>query len=334
MPQNEQAIANLKKQIERFNTFEKNTLINRSEWGSISLTDAKSDIDRIFSVIDHLKILPIEQLSIDPVNKITSSINAVNDLFDRINQFSVESSNPANQKDEFVKDIQQHADAIYNIASPWIPFLAYQQGDVSKNIENLTSSVSEAQSMVNNAKENLENKENEISAIIEKAREASAAAGAAVFTQDFMKESESKKISARKWLITTSIFAFITFLVAVILWFYPGADLDQIQIWQKLTSKIVFLGTLISSTIWCGRIYKALMHQSTVNRHQALSIQTIQAFSNAANDVQIKDAIVLEAARAVFGNFNTGYINEKNDTGEGDIRIIEVAKSIIPYGKG
>jgi hypothetical protein len=334
MPRNEQPLADLNTQIERFTTFKKEKLIQRTEWGSISLEEARTDFDRIYSIVEYLKVLPIELLTVNSVNAINAEIEAVNNLFDSINKFNIESGNPANQRNTFVSQIQAQADSLYTNASPWIPFLAYQKGDVSRNIENLTSSVSEAQTMVDDAKIDIEKKGTAITDIIAKAREASAAGGAAVFTKDFLEEAKTIKDSAQVWLKITSGLAIVTLIVAALLWFFTEAGLDQGQMWQKITTKVVVLGILVTSTVWCGRIYKALMHQSTVNRHRALSIQTLKAFSAAADDVQIKDAVVLEAARSVFGSVNTGYIDGRNESGESDVKIFEVAKSIIPNGKG
>jgi len=48
----------------------------------------------------------------------------------------------------------------------------------------------------------------------------------------------------------------------------------------------------------------------------------------ATADVQTTDAALIEATRAVFGNVPTGYIEDGG--GEGDFKIVEVARSILP----
>lgn len=99
--------------------------------------------------------------------------------------------------------------------------------------------------------------------------------------------------------------------------------------WMKLTTKFMFLALLISATFWCGRIYKATLHQAAQYRHRALGIQTIQAFVAAAKDPAVKDGVVLEAARAIYGNTGTGLVDE-NGAGSSDSRIIEVVKNLMP----
>ena len=333
MPRNEQSLIDLRNELKRFSEFNKDNLIKRTEWGTINFEEATPDFEKIYAIINYLNILPLNLLTINATNSIKTAINNINDLFSQINKFSIESENPANQRNQFVNQIQNQTEAIYNQASPWISFLAYQQGDFAKKIEALTHSVQEAEQLTDKAKNNISEKEKEIQEIIIKAREASAAAGAAVFTKDFKKESTDLKTNAKKWLRVTGILGIATLITALLLWYFVEPGLDKSQLWQKLGTKLAVLGVLISGTFWCGKIYKALMHQSTINRHRALSIQTLQAFSAAVEDPSIKDAVVLEATRAVFGNIPTGYI-ENNPSSDGDIKIFEVAKNILPKSSG
>jgi hypothetical protein len=100
--------------------------------------------------------------------------------------------------------------------------------------------------------------------------------------------------------------------------------------WQKVASKVVILSILLTATLWCGRVYKALMHQSAMNRHRALSLQTFQAFTAAASDLQTKDAVLLEATRAIFAPCATGYVESGTASADSESRVIEIVKSIVP----
>ncbi len=330
MARNLQELNELKKQIDQFLSFDKEKLIVRPEWGTITLEEVRTDFDRIYSIINYLKVLPLELLTVNALNSIRNEIQQINNVFNNINKFSIESGSPAQQKNQFISQIQNQADSLYANASPWIPFLAYQKGDVARNIETLTSSVKEAQTLVDEAKNNIDQKGKEIDDIIIKAREASASAGAAVFTQDFKTEASNLRKSAKMWLKVTGYLAIATIVAAALLWYFTEAGLDKGQIWQKITTKIVVLGILVTATIWCGKIYRALMHQAAVYQHRALSIQTLQAFSAAAKDIQIKDAVVLEAAKSVFGITTTGYIDSSRDGCDGTLKILEVAKNVLP----
>ncbi len=327
-------ISELNQELDEFSKFEQEKLITRKDWGKITFEKAKEEYSIIFSFVGKLKSLPISRLPEEPIVNIKDEIRIINELFRSIDGFEIESGNPGGQRDEFVQKIQNCSKSIHTLLVQYIPFLAYEKGDLSSSIKNFKSSQSEVEDILKKTKLSVEKQRQEINSILAKARETSASAGAAVFTENFKKEADKLKRSAKFWLKITSSLAGVTLAAALLLWFLIESGLDQGQIWQKVSTKVVILGILVAATVWCGKIYKALMHQSTVNQHRALSIQTLEAFTAAADDVQVKDAVALEAARSVFGNVSTGYIDRNNESGDGDVKIIEIAKNIMPNGKG
>lgn len=323
-------VGQLSKAVKQTLEFKNKSLVSKPEWGTITFNNAQHDLQRIFSLLGYLDILPLEYLTDQAAKQIKSEVDNSRPPLDQIEKFTIEQPNAPGTRDELVSQIHQTADSLYTAASPWIPFLAYQKGDVTQNIERLSASVIKANEIVEEAKGDIEKKTNEIEDIIIKAREASAAAGAAVFTQDFNEESDTLSKKATHWLIAAAAFGFATILVAVLTWFWTQAGLDTGQMWQKVASKVVILSILITATLWCGRVYKALMHQSAMNRHRALSLQTFQAFTAAASDLHTKDAVLLEAARAIFALCATGYVESGAASADSESRVIEIVKSIVP----
>lgn len=315
--------------ITNVNEYGSKKLLERPEWGAINFTAAHSDVDRIFSVLNHLQILPLEYLPDTTVVQIGNEINEVQKLFEQVDSFEIQSlQNPTQTRDKLVAELHTRADQFYTVVTPWIPFLAYQKGDVAKNIQSLTTSVTDANDLVEQAKDSIKAKEGEIDNIIVQAREASAGAGAAVFTKDFKTEATALEKTANNWLWVTGLLAVITLILALVMYFTIEAGMDYFQALQKFGSKLAALGVLIAATVWCGRIYKAIMHQAAVNKHRALSLQTFQAFSHAASDEATKDAVLMEATRAIFSTGLTGYIEQKSDSSESNsTRIVEVARA-------
>ncbi len=326
----DQEIDRLRKEINAVLAFQKDSLVNRTKWGEITFESAKRDFDRIYDVLNHLKLLPLEYLTDQAVSYIAQEVTQVKTVFDKIDKFNIQAQNPAATRDSIVDEVHTRADYLYAQASPWIPFLAYQKGDVTKNIEQLSAAVTEARNLIEAGKNDIALKGKEIDEIIVKAREASAAAGAAVFTQDFQKESETITGRSRAWLRATWVLALATLIAAGLMWVFTEAGLDQSQIWQKLTTKLAILALLISATAWCGKIYKSFVHQAIVNRHRALSLQTFQAFSRAASDAGTKDAVLLQTTKAIFSDPGTGLIDSPTRSTDSDIKVLEILKSILP----
>jgi hypothetical protein len=318
---------NLSKQNNRILAHNKDNLISRPKWGEINFEDRRSDFDRIYWLATQLKNYPVEVLPDQIASEFIHQLQLVADHFDQIDKFSLQSSDPTGTRNSLSSKLHSHTDALYTHCAPWIPFLAHQKGDVARNIESLAKSVKDAEEIVEKSKADIAVKTEEIKTIIQTAREASAGAGAAVFTQDFEKAADKQEDSARTWLIVTIVAAMLTLIAAGAMWCFAETGTDGLLI-QKLSTKLFALALLLTATIWCGRNYKALTHLATINRHRSLSIRTLQAFANAATDTHAKDAVLLEATRAVFGNVPTGFIEGGNN--DGDLKIIEIARNILP----
>jgi len=328
---NDTIVAQLKTTIAGVLTFQTKSLISRPEWGSIKFDAATKNFERIFGVLNHLNILPVELLSDTIVEAIKQRIEDVGRIFRQIDTFNIEQANAAQIRNNLVGEVNNTADSLYQVAAQWIPFLAYQKGDVSKNIEALTRSVTEAQALVEDAKTKITVKASEIETIISKAREASAAAGAAVFTKDFLDEAGILRTQADKWLKATGLFTIVTLVLACAMWYFAEPGLDQGQLIQRFGTKLAALILLFTATLWCGKIYRALMHQAAQHKHRALGLKTFQAFSHAASDNQTKDAVLTETTRSIFANTQTGYIDQ--GATDSDIKIVEVVRSILAKGE-
>jgi hypothetical protein len=325
----EDKIKNLQAEINKVLAFRDQPLVTRPEWGAINFITAEKDLQRIFSIAQMLEALPLDSLSDNIADKISESLSRAKPYLDSINKFTIEQSNAPQTRNTLVDQVHAATNNILEVVTPWIPFLAYQKGDISENISKLSKAITQANSVLDTTKTDIERKSAEIDSIIVKAREASAGAGAAVFTQDFLKESKDLERQAFPWLKAAAWFGGATVAIAGATWFWTPAGLDYGQIIQKVASKLVALSVLLTATIWCGRLYKALRHQAAVNKHRALSLQTFQAFSVAASDTQTKNAVLLETTRSIFALQDTGLVDSSGSDRESN--VIEIAKSVAAH---
>ena len=149
----------------------------------------EEDYSNIYNILEILNVLPLEHLLVNILTNINSTIVAVAQIFTKIEAFKIDIENPQATRDQLADQLAKCYENLFNATAQWIPFLAYQQGDVAANIKKLTKSIEDANEIVSSAKTDIETKTNELDDIIEKAREASASAGAAVFTQEFSTEA-------------------------------------------------------------------------------------------------------------------------------------------------
>jgi hypothetical protein len=329
----EAQVKTLRDHIEKALAVFQKDLVRRSQWGEITFEKAEPDLQRAKDVLVYLKELPLNVLPDGIASNTTSTVQNLIPILTQIDGFTLTSGQaPAAQRDGISNQLHAQVDSLYNAVGVWIPFLAYKKGDIAENVGKLSNAVEAAEAELVAAKKMAEERRKEIDEIVAAARTASASAGAAVFTEDFLKEASNQEQTAKKWLAAATIIGLASIVAAGLMWYYAYAsasNLTTIQLVQVVAAKLVILSVLIGAATWCGGIYKALRHLTSVNRHRALSLRTLQAFAKAASDEQTKNAVLMEACRAVFAGGVTGYLDGNHgNLDDSGLKIVEVAKTL------
>lgn len=328
-------ISQLRATIEMVLIYKDKPLITRPAWGEITFANAEFDIKTVIEISESLNGMPLEYLPDQAAANIKTELNNILPRLTELDTFSISNGDPSSRRANLIRQLHECANAIFSQVATWIPFLAYQKGDVTENIKKLTATIAEAQQKMSDGVVEIESKKKQADDILMKAREAAANAGAAVFTQDFQKEYESNKKNSWFWLGGTIGFATIAALIAIFTYFedYTQYATNTLLLWPKLGCKMLLLSLCITASMWCGKIYKSTRHIAILNRHRALGLKTFQAFSAAASDSHTKDAVLMETTHSIFGNITTGLINESSNC-ESDSNIIQIAGKVMEQAGG
>ena len=302
-------------------------LIYDKDWGSINFEAAKADLERLYALCNHFKVLPIDQLPSDIADQIYTEATPINQTISNIRSYTIEQENPSGVRDQYISEVKYNVDRFYKFAHIYVPYLAYQKGEIQNNIKQLTSSVNDAKALLAQSEKEINNKSDEINKIIQAAREASASVGVAHFTADFLTESETMEAQALLWLKTTSILAALSFLISIYFLFATPDLTSTANAIQYVSSKILILVLMITATLWCGNMYKAAKHQAAANKFKGNSLKTFQAFVKATEDNSVRDAILVETTRAIFSESATGYIGNDHSSTEKSTKIVEIVKN-------
>ncbi|MDV5061904.1 hypothetical protein [Vibrio diabolicus] len=302
-------------------------LIYDSKWGSINFEKAKADLTRLYALCNHFKVLPLEQLPSDIAQQMVSQGTPIRNTVKNICEYTIEQENPSGVRDQYINLVQTQVDQFYKFSHIYVPYLAYQKGEIQNNIEQLTTSVSQAKILLENAEVETKEKSGEIESIIQAAREASASAGVAHFTADFEQESSTLESQAKIWLKATVGLAAIS-LAFALYFLFSDPDISSVaKAIQFISSKILILVLLIMATLWCGNMYKATKHQAAANKFKGNSLKTFQAFVKATDDDSVRDAVLVETTRAIFNESATGYLNVDSSTTEKSTKVVEVIRT-------
>ena len=84
---------------------------------------------------------------------------------------------------------------------------------------------------------------------------------------------------------------------------------------QEAVHEVMLRAVLISFTFYilhqCSKNYHAHQHLFVVNKHRQNALGTFEAFIDAAQDSSVKDAVLLQATKAIFEPTISGYISKE-----------------------
>lgn len=303
-------------------------LIDHDDWGSISFDVARPHLNGVFGMLRPLESYPLEVLPDPQLEAMKNGIGPIRETMDQIRSFSLENGSPKEVRDQLSAQLKANLDAAYQSVGVYLPYLAYQHGDIQRNLDQLASMIADAKEIIDDGTNELKAKKEEMEGILSAAREAAAEVGVAHFTKVFSTEAGDNDKSAGGWLKFTALAAGITLVtsVAFLYWTLPDTA-TTLQSIQHSASKLILLGILISVSTWSGGQYRTARHNQALNKHRANSLLTFQAFSQAASDGQTKDAVLLEATRAIFGLASTGYTKEQSGGSGGVTQVLELIRS-------
>jgi hypothetical protein len=184
--------------------------------------------------------------------------------------------------------------------------------------------------VLDQTKEDVKAKKIEIEDVVQAAKEASASVGVSHFSTNFKKEADELEKNAKIWLKTTIGLSISTFLITLVSYWILEIPKDSstAQIVQVLSTKLILITVFFTATLWSGKMYRAIMHQVTVNKHRANALLTFQAFVKASNDNNIRDAVLMETTKSIFSISQSGYIDNEQSNSQ-QTNVIEIIKSGI-----
>jgi hypothetical protein len=164
--------------------------------------------------------------------------------------------------------------------------------------------------------------------ILKAMREVSAVTGVSKFAAVFGDQAEIHRKSAKNWLWATigsavCIGGFLYWIFSqLVQTIQSGVDF-QVSL-QIFLAKILLLSFFSVVFYQIVKNYNANMHLQTLNRHRENSLKSFQSFVESTDNPSIKDAVLIQATKAIFEAGDTGYISSKGGDGITGIETIKI----------
>ena len=306
----------------------KASFISRSEWGEINFESIKNDMETLFWIVEETGKLPIHVLPESIISNSVSYLSDIKSMFDQINVLTISQGDPSSARDQLANGLREQIQNLVSEIGIWLPVLALRAGEIQNWASQAKDESAKVTQVLQETKIYATTQRNEIDEAVQATRAAAGEAGAAKFTHEFREEAVAVEKRSKCWLWPTGIFSVLALAISVLLMFGLLGDAPD-NVWEAvygLGGRVIAISVLFYAAVWSGRVVLANMHLASVNKHRAVSLQTLQAFHKAAEDSAAKDAVVLEAARAVYENVPSGYIG-RQAAGQGTgARTLEVIR--------
>lgn len=324
----------LHKDIHQILRFEDKNLIHRPEWMSISFESIETEIKHAFDIARKLNELDLRHVTDNDASEIIRSCNRVAGKLAAVDLFEGGIlENPREIQDSYCNDVVASVNELTQKTKYWITYLPFQNDEMSSHVTKLRDIERQSQNILNKVANDAESRKLQMDEILGSIREGSAAAGIGVVNNEFREEDKSVRKTAIVWLVLTTVLALGCLVIVGWSVVMPVQIQNEWVFINTQISKWSLLVVLGFGTIWCGRMYRSLMHQSTINRQKAMGLQTFQAFTNGAADDSTKDAVLLATTNYIFGNHATGMLDQKTSDKDTSPRIFEFSRFISSQTK-
>ena len=334
--------------------------VERARQGAVNFRDIEREIGLAFDLVQHIGKIHVEILPRRIYDRALSYMDNMSELFEAIDRFRISDVDPQAARDKIVVDFRAELESAILEIGPYLPLLAFDMVSfrssfdaIEKNSRFAASTASSAHTMnavimsirdncrkaladiegnVAAAKEVLAAKDEALKNIRDSVTSAKIAAGksaVAEFTREFSNEAISAEKRSKRWLWLAGSFMLLALGFTV----FPIFEIfhaDPTDTWDRiyyLGGRLIAISVSFYATVWTGRVVLANMHLASVYRQKTVSIQTLQAFLKSTEDEDIKDAVVIEAARAIYENVPSGYIGRQATEGSIGSRTVELIRN-------
>ena len=346
-----ETVRELKEILAKAKTFREKKIIRREEWGSLNFDEIEEEVLGILDLCEDLETMDLKLVGSGNLQAAKATIESIVGTLTQMDEFTL-AIGGKDTVDKICNRFLNETQQIRSYCISWMGYLAYRRGDIQGKVKEVESAIKQLEekrsAQEEERKEERERWEHErreemdkiliygseinlqMKQILEAARQAAADTGVGGFTEEFQQEAERAERESRWWLGAAIIGSLVTVGILITSKWWSSYMIDSnATLWEAIGIKVGVVVLMVYASSWCARMYKVVRHQSTTNRHRALSLKTFNAFSQAASSEETREAILLAAGKCIFEGRNTGLTEERGNMPISTTQIIETARKTV-----
>jgi len=303
-------------------------LIRPELGGELNFESGRETFSRNLKLFKDLSNCNLENIPVATLEQLNSKVGDFITRMKKVKDFSANQTSPVNVRDSIVKEFQNQYQTYFTSIHPIISYSIRKGTDFEKLENQAKETVKKLIDIQSKFQEDVNSKLKESESILNKIRDAAANVGVAQHSSHFEIEAGENYEASIKWFWGTIFMAILTIGWGIgSVFLYPNID-DTAKIIQFVVSKIIILSALYYGLVWSAKNFKALRHNYIVNKHRQNALKTFETFVKAAgDDMQTKNAVLLQATYSIFSSQNSGY-NSVDPDSENPNKIVEIIKNV------
>lgn len=292
----------------------------------------KKIYDDLIQVVENAELLRVPTST---EKQITNLANQVNENVKKIQTFVLR-GNEANAPEQH-RQISEAVANLYEKDLELLPsliervnILKLNPSEIEDKVAQAFRSIKEIEKIKGEAQKTKEN----IDLAVKEVRDALGKEGALISATDFEEQAKEHKNLSRKWFWGSIGSIGATAILVVILFSgrLPSLNLinagnDYPRIVQITVFKLVLLSIAYLLVYQALKNYKINQHLYVLNRHRQLTLLVYPLMAKATNEQEQSNAIVTQAAKAIFDPGTTGYLD--GDDNPNPVNLTEIINRVV-----
>jgi len=274
------------------------------------------------SLAERLSLYDLKFIPISYIENLNRSLDYLILVFRNIRGYR---TNAHPDREELTEELLRKYKDFFENSLPIISFYSSEQ----PSLQNFKELLNQAEDFNNQLLGKSGEVDKNINSILKKLSDASEKAGITAHSKVFSEQAEAHEKKAKRWLGATIFSSSLLFgFIFYILIEKPFDDItNNFELLQLSLLKIIAFSLMSYLIILCVKNYNAHRHNYIVNTFKKNALATFQTFIISADDLNIKNTIILETTRAIFSQNSSGYLKHESDDSSPN-RIIEVVRDM------
>jgi hypothetical protein len=307
-------------------------LVRASALGNASFEEARQDFSETIMLFRQLVPL-MQSVPTAIVEEIGARAEATVGVIDEISKFDLAGQpSPMDVRGGLIRKFASENSKNQKTLIPYVAAAGYQSLDPATVRQSVADALAHAQVSA----EQLSKEQAEITRKMEDAlhavQESAGKAGVARQSETFAIEATAHGNESTLWLRWTLVFGAAALAWTVVGFFilHPSDNSkDAGDIAAYLSGRLVVLSILLFGLGYSARQTSAHRHNQIVNRHRQNALTTFEAFVASTDDPETKNAVLLEATRAIFTAQQSGYLKNETDQ-QNPSTFVEIVRRVQP----